>query len=249
MNPLENQPLTCYNLSMRVFVPVGIIILAMVIMFSLQLVPGVFAIFHHYALGKYSKKRASILSLFFILGAEVVSACLFMSCFYFAYLLFFGFDHPETSFIAYILAGVIIALAIMSFFFYYRRGPGTQLFIPRSFAVALRRYARSASSRSDAFMLGALSGVCELVFTFPLYIITSIEIMEMSISHLSNNVLTVLYIIAPIVPLVLIAYRYHSGRNLADIQRSRVKDKHFTRFIMSLSYLIIAILIICFRIQ
>ena len=62
---------------MNVFASIGIVLLAMLIMASLQLVPGVFALFFHYALGKHSLKKASGLGLFFILDAEIISAFLF----------------------------------------------------------------------------------------------------------------------------------------------------------------------------
>lgn len=234
---------------MSFFIPLGIVILAMLIMGSLQLVPGVFALFYHYSLGKYSKKQASILSLYFILGAEVVAACLFLSCFYLAYVFFFGFARPETSFFAYFIAGILIALGIMSLCFYFRRGSGTRLFIPRKTAVALDYSARTAKTRSDAFMLGALSGTYELVFTLPLYILTAVEIMEMNVDYFPSNLLTIVYILVPTIPLFFIRWRFQTGHNLADIMKSRTRDKTFTRFILAFSFFTIAILIICFRIR
>lgn len=245
---LENQPPTCYNFNMSIFIPLGIVILAMLIVASLQLVPGVFALFYHYALGKYSKKRASILSLYFILGTETIAACLFLSCFYLTYVFFFGFARPETSFFAYFMAGILIALAIMSFFFYFRRGSGTKLFISRNTARALDLNAKNVKTRSDAFLLGALAGTYELIFTLPLYLLTSIEIMEMNAEYFSSNILTILYIIVPTIPLFFIRWRYQTGHNLADVMKSRTRDKIFTRFILAFSFFILAILIICFRI-
>ena len=203
---LENQPPTCYNLNMGIITPIGIVILAMVIMASLQLVPGIFALFYHYALGKFSKKQASILSLYFILGAEVIAACLFLSSFYLTYVFFFGFAKAEVNYLALIIAGILIALAFFSFFFYYRKGSGTRLFIPYKYARAIDQSAKTAKTRSDAFMLGAVSGTYELIFTLPLYLLTAIEIMEMNINYHFNNILTVLYIIAPIIPLLFIRW-------------------------------------------
>ena len=234
---------------MSVFSSVGIIIIAMLIMASLQLVPGVFALFHHYASGKYSKKRTSRLSLFFILGAEVISACLFLFSFYIAYFFFLGKPRPEHSVFAWFGIGVLIALSIASFFFYFRRGKGTQLFIARSFAKALNESAKSAKTRSDAFALGAISSTCEILFTLPLYIITAIEIIELSSENFTSDILTIIYILTSAIPLFITYYLFHSGRNLADIERTRVKDKTFTRLLMGFSYLIIAILIIHFKIN
>lgn len=233
---------------MSFFISLGIVILAMLIMASLQLQPGVFALFCHYASGKYSKKRASDLTLFFILGAETVSACLFLCAYYLANLFFFYQFRPETSFFAWVMVGILIALSLMSLFCYFRPGPGTKLFISRQCAKNLGTHARLAKSRSDAFLLGAFSSVCELLFTLPLYVITSIEIMEMAVEFSPSHLLTLLYIIVPIIPLFIIRWRFHLGHNLADIQKSRVKDKNFTRIILCFSYLSITILFIYFRI-
>lgn len=219
----------------------------MLIMGSFQLTPGVFALFYHYALGKYSKPKASYLSLFFILGSEIITTCLYLSIFYLTCIFFFDDLHPETSILFWTIAGILIALGIISFFFYYRRGSGTKLFIPRRYATALDLSARSAKNRSDAFMLGALSGTCELVFTLPLYLVTCVEIMKMDAAGFSSNLLTIIYILTPVIPLFFIRWKFQSGHNLADVQRSREHDKNFTRLILSFCYITIAILIICFR--
>lgn len=248
MFALENQPPACYNLTMSFFISLGIVILAMLIMASLQLQPGVFALFYHYASGKYSKRRASDMTLFFILGAETASACLFLCSYYVANLLFFYHFRPETSFFAWIIAGILITLSIISLFYYFRPGSGTKTFISRKCAQNLDAHARSAKSRSDAFVLGAFSGVCELPFTLPLYIITSIEIIEMTVEFFPSNLLTLLYIIVPAIPLFVIRWRFQAGHNLADIQKTRVKDKNFTRIILGFSYFAIAILFVYFRI-
>ena len=233
---------------MSFFISLGIVFLAMLIMASLQLQPGVFVLFCHYALGKFSKKRASDLTLFFILGTETAAACLFLCSYYLANLLFFYQFRPETSFFAWVLVGILIALALMSFFCYFRPGSGTKLFIPRKCAKNLDTHAKNAKSRSDAFLLGALSSICELPFTLSLYLITSIEIIEMTVEFRPSNFLTLLYILIPTIPLFIIRWKFQLGRNLADIQKSRVKDKNFTRFILGLSYLAITILFIYFRI-
>lgn len=233
---------------MSFFVSLGIVVMAMLIMACLQLQPGIFSLFYHYASGKYSKSRASDLSVFFILGAETAAACFFFCSYLLANLFFLYKFRPETSFFAWIMVGVLIALAVMGLFCYFRPGSGTRLFISRRCAHNLSTHAQKAKSRSDAFVLGALSGVCELPFTLPLYLITSIEIMEMAVEFYPSNLLTILYIIVPTIPLFVIRWRFQTGHNLADIQRSRVKDKYFTRIILCLSYLTITILFIYFRI-
>lgn len=233
---------------MSFFISLGVVLLAILIMAFLQLQSGVFALFYHYTTGKYPKRRASDMTLFFILGVEVASACLFLCSYYFASIFFLQFFRPETSFWAWVAVGILIALALMSLLCYFRPGRGTRLFISRKYAKAIDQKAYTAKSRSDAFMLGALSGTAELIFTLPLYIITSVEIMEMNVQFAPSHLLTLLYIIVPVVPLFIIRWAFQSGRNLAEIQRIRVRDKNFTKFVLFVSYLAIAVLIISFRI-
>ena len=221
----------------------------MLIMASLQLIPNSFALFYHYASGKYSHKKASTLSLFFILGAEIISVCLFISAFYLSYLVFLNDLSPRNNILAWIFVGILISLSIISFFFYYRsnHSKSTELFIPRSIAKTIHLRARTIKAPSDAFVLGALVNVCELFLTLPLYIITSTEIMCMHTEYPADDFMTVLYIITPIIPLFFTYFSFQTGHNLADIHRNHVKDKTFHRLIISSSYLTIAILLICFR--
>ena len=234
---------------MSFFISLGIVLLSMLIMASLQLQPGVFSLLYHYCLGKYSRSRASDLTLFFILGAEISSACIFLCCYYFANILFLYQFRPEKSFLAWIAAGILLALAITSFFYYYRSGRGTKLFISRKSAKSLDSRAHKVKTRSDAFSLGISSSIHELIFTLPLYIITSVEIIEMEVEFSPSHLFTILYILTPTIPLFITRWSFQAGHNLANIQKLRVSSKHFTRIILSVSYVAIAILIIYFRIS
>ena len=71
--------------------------------------------------------------------------------------------------------------------------------------------------------------------------------MMMSAKFFPSYALTLIYILAPTIPLFVIRWVFKSGRNLANIQKTRVRDKNFTRFVLFASYLTIAILMIFFR--
>ena len=222
----------------------------MLIMASLQLVPGVFALFYHYTSGKFSVKKASTLSLFFILGAEIISAFFFITAVYLSYVLFINDLDPRNNIVTWIFVGILIALSLASFFLYYRHPhqKDSELFIPRRFAYSLNTRARKVKNPSDAFTLGALSNIPEIIFTLPLYIITATEIIYMHTEYLADDLLTVIYILITAIPLLILYYSLRFRHNLAEIIRSRIHDKAFHRFCLSFSYLTIAILIIFFRI-
>jgi hypothetical protein len=219
----------------------------MLILFFLQFAPGVFALTYHYALGKYSKNRASFLTLFFIVGIEVISACIFLSTYFLISTLFFAGFQPETSVLTWILAGILIALSFLAFFYYYCPGAGTKSFISQKYSNGFKYSAKTIKTKSDAFVLGVVSSVSEFIYTFPLYVLASAEIIRLNLYGITINLFAFLFVLAPLLPLFIIRYKYQAGYNLADIIKTRTKNKPFTRFILSFNYLIIAILILCFR--
>lgn len=232
---------------MSVLAPLGILILSMLIMAFLALTPGVYALFCHYTYGKYSRRKASDFTFFFILGAETLASCLFLCTYLLVAIAVADLSHLGTNVITWIMVGMLFALALASIFLYYRHGKGSQLFISRRVAKSLDHHAKTAKTRSDAFTLGALACTPELIFTMPLFIITSAEILQMSTVYFPSALLTILYIIIPIIPLFVLRWQFANGHNLAEVARSRVSSKNFTRLVLSISYVTIAILIICFN--
>lgn len=219
----------------------------MLIMGFLQLSPGVFALLMHYATGKYPKKRATELGILYILGAETVATCLFLCCYFVAYALSLG--SAEMPVFAWVAAGMMIVLSVASFCFYYRSGGGSRLFIPRRAANSLDRHARKVKSRSDAFILGALAGTYEIVFTLPLCLVVAAEMLNTGGQCFPIQLFAILYILSPAVPLFVVRWSFLRKRNLADIARMRAKDKNFVRLMLGFCYLTIAILIMCLRIK
>ena len=233
---------------MSVITSIGIIILAMLIFASLQATPGIFTLFSHYAFGKYSKPKASDFILFYIIGVEVINVFLFLSIFYLSNILFLQEPSFENNAFAWILSGILISLGISTLFLYFRRSKGTKLFIPRKYALAIDYSASSVKSRSDAFILGIYAGTCELIYTLPVQIAVSFAIINLDIMSLTNMPLIFLYSLSPLIPLFILYWKFRSGHNLAEIQRTRVKNKNFTRFFLCICYLLLAVLIICTRV-
>lgn len=216
------------------------------IMAFLQLEPGIFALFSHFSYGKFKPKKRALLTTFYMLGVETVSACLFICCLLFVNLFFLYTQNPATSFIAWIFVGILIALALVSFFCYYRpeKTPSSRLYIPRKCADTLEHYAAKANSRSDAFTLGALTSVLELPFSFILYLVAAFSSIELFVEFRPTILLALLFALSPLLPLILIRLRFRAGYNLADILRSRFQNKSAVRLVLSLSYFTLAVLFI-----
>ena len=229
---------------MSVLTSVGILILSGLILAFLQLVPGIFAIFSHFVHGKFSRPKASNLTTFFIIGSEIAVVLIFL-CVY-AILC----CSPAVTFIidsdifAWILAGILLALTFITLGFYYRKGPGTKLFISRRLANGLRTRIQNTKSRSDAFTLGLVSTVPELIFTLPIYLITTITIMRLDLVSPERAGLIVLFAVIAISPLLILKAATTFGYTFADFLKFRFKNKTFFRFCLALCYLLIASLII-----
>lgn len=226
---------------MSFFISVGIIFLAMLIQSLMQLMPGIFAIFYHSALGKTSRQKADDMSLSFILGVELFTALFFVVAY--AIISLCATKHPfyEDS-LPWIFIVIFCFEMIMSLLFYYRKSKTSELFIPRSSAKNLTARASSVKNRSDTIALGLVANVCELPFTLPLYFIVCSRALKTfsSISFIA----IFFYIVAAVLPIIIIQLFYRTGHNLAFIERFRTKNKTFFRVAISLGYLMIALLLI-----
>ncbi|MDO4741816.1 MAG: hypothetical protein Q4A79_00355 [Candidatus Saccharibacteria bacterium] len=238
---------------MSVFVSVIILILATLIQIFLESSPGLLTLFYHYALGKKNQTAAENLSLSFILGSETF---LIFSLFI-AYALANLFSVPlndlppiiTTDIFLWIMAGIFLGESLAVFFFYFRRndnGKSTALFIPRSLAKSLSNHALKAKSRSDAFLIGFVSRFPEAIFTLPLYLILSIELLQFP--SLARTLIFYSFIFLSTLPLFFIVFLFRLGQNLADIERFRVKSKLAVRLILSISFLLLALTLITFKV-
>lgn len=231
---------------MSVFAPVSILILAMLIMAFLQLTPGVFLLFSHYSYGKFSRKNASNASLFFILGAETSTALVFILIYSLLSSLYVAPVSFTDNLLVWIIAGTMIAIGVIFPFCYFKKGRGTKLFISRRLAKDFDQKTRITKTRSDAFVLGFVASLPELIFTIPVYIVAATQIMKISDYSTVRAMLSLCFILIKIAPLIAIHLTMDSGRNLAILQKSRVKNKQFVRAFISAIYLLIGILMIIF---
>lgn len=219
------------------------LILVVVILLSFQLTPATFSIFYHYTLGRYSTKKADNLSLSFILGVEFFTAAIWLSIYFIIYAIFINLPNFSHIFL-WALAGILVAEAIIFFICYFRRikskadRASTTLFIPRRFARALSARAKCIKTRRDAFVLGFFTGVPELFFTIPVFVTSSFLLMY---SMILPRALSAIFIVVILVlPLFIIRTIFHSGGNLAVIQRLRVSLRPVIRFFTPLCLLALA---------
>lgn len=224
---------------MSIFIPIIILILVALILCLLQLSPGVFALFYHYALGKHSRKKADDLSLDFILGTETTSAIIWFSLYVIFFVIFYHNPTLSCKILPWILAGIIFVDAIVIFLLYYRKGTSTTLFLFRHAAKTFLHDAKTAKSRKDAFFLGFISKMPELIFTLPIYVLI-VYILAYS-TFIPTAITIIFFILISTVQLFIIRTAYRTDHNLADIQRFRTKAKPLIRILLSVSFLLLSI--------
>ena len=229
---------------MSVLTSLGILILSMLILAFLQLVPGIFALFSHHVSGKYSRLKASDLTIFFIVGAETAITLILLTIYVvlansalLAYV-------TTTRCFAWIIAGILAAIGLLILFCYFRKSPGTELFISRRLAQGYQHKITTVKSRSDAFILGFFAALPELIFTLPIFIISTIVIMQIGPDPLARAGLIVLVAICAILPLFIIHSSFAIGHSLADFIKFRFRNKPFFRFCLCFLYLLVALLIV-----
>ena len=196
----------------------------------LQLAPGVFAYFYHYAIGKHSFKKAHLLSPFFILGIIFTNALIFVTV---ASLI------TDSEILRAVMAGIFVALAVVGGVFYYRQGSGSRLYTPRKLASALLSGARNAGSAHEAFLLGIVTGFSEILFTVPLAIMVVLQVRTFESPIIQVGLIS-LDVFLTIVPFIVIAIMFRTGGNLADIERMRTRNKGFYRLMLCFLFLLLA---------
>ena len=220
------------------FTPLIILILSMVILLLLQVTPGIFAIFYHFALGKNSIKKSDDYALNFIAGTEIFYGLMWLLSYTIIFAFFYNTEIPII--IVWTLAGIFFALSIVSFCFYYKKTKkSSATFVPRHIVRGIIARSERTNSRLDAGLLGFFANVPELFFTLPLLLICSI-ILQTFIT-IPHAVFIIVAVILSTIPLFVIRHFYRTGYNLADIIRFRIKIKPYIRIALAITFLLIAI--------
>ena len=245
------NPRRAIILSMSVLTSLGILTLALFACGFLRLVPNIFAIFYHYASAKNSRDNTLKLSGFFVVGHMMMTMVILFLIYFILY--HFLLDNPllNVNIFYWVIAGILALLSLFLFFFYYRRGKGTRLFLGRKLAKNISLRARNASKKpSDVFALGMTAGIFELIFVLPVYVVVILEIINFE----SDNILYQPLLFFTFVILSMastFAMRgqfYRKRKNLAEIHRAQVKNRTFYRIMLSASFLLLAVFIVSFRI-
>lgn len=204
----------------------AIILFAALIHASFQASISVLTLMNSHALGKKTAhQRLLHLSGSFILGVGTMS--LFLLC-TFSFLLsnIFTLSTPLTLWA--MSCGAVVGVGVSVWLFYFRESKGTSLWLPRALARYLNTRSKATVHTAEAYSLGLLSVVSELIFIFAPLLIASLVLIRLDPAWQLIGI--GLYTLISLSPLLVIGMLIGGGHTVARIQRWRESNKRFMQF-------------------
>lgn len=211
---------------MDIISSLAIVTLAALIHASFQLSVSVLTLLSSHAIGDSKKNRnVSRLTTGFVVGAGVMTVLL-LSFLALVLLHVFG---PQTPLLVWAVAcGLMIGVGVAVWAFYYRRQKGTSLWVPRSVARYLSDRTKNTDDVAEAFGLGLMSVVGELLFIIAPLFISALVLIQLP--GLWQLVGIGLYGLISLVTLLSAWVAIGSGHKLSTVQHWRESNKHFLQF-------------------
>lgn len=180
----------------------------------------------HSAGAKVTRVRMFKLVNGFIFGAIITTALLLSSITLWLQLKF-GTDVPPIVWSS--MCGLLFGLGAAVWIFYYRRGPGTSLWLPRGLARFLVTRSKATRVTAEAVSLGSTSVLAEILFIVGPMVATGLILIELEPFWQLAGLVT--YTLVSMLPLAVVTLSIGSGHSPAGIQRWREANKGFLQFI------------------
>lgn len=217
----------------------AIILLAAACHASFQLSISVLTLLSGHALGrKTAHIRLMRLVGSYVLGAAVMTVLLLS---FVAYVLDVLLPVKTPLVIWSVYAGGVIGVGVSVWIFYFRRGAGTSLWVPRVYARFLSDRAKATKNAAEAFGLGLTSIISELLFAFAPLAIASLILVQLSPHWQLLGIL--LYAGVSLLPLLIVAILIGGGHKLSHIQRWREDNKRFLQFVAGSGLIILGMFV------
>ena len=224
---------------------VVIVSLAAIVHASLQLSLGALLLLYHASLGKHIKVKTKALVGSFISGIGMFILLALAAATFVIGAWTDGQGLPL--FCLVILIGILVALAIIIWFFYYRRGRSTELWLPKVVARYINQRAEVTESNTEAFALGLLASFGELPFTLVLTVVAANSILDLP--QIYQPLLAVLYALVAILPMMVMRLAIRRGKTVVDVQKWRVKNKNFLKVISGALFLVLGLFLLAFKVM
>ena len=227
---------------MEAYISLSIIILCGLVTASLQLPLGTLLLLYHASLGKNIREKTKKLASSFISGVTLMNFLLLGTAIFLISVLTFNSTFPDLGYI--IIFGLLIALGIVAWFFYYKRKGSTELWLPRHLARYIDSRAKATNDLSEAFSLGLLVPLSEILFALPLLALSADAILHLHTAYQALGL--VIFTVFGSLPLLILRVFIRKGKNVAEVQRWRLKNKGFFRFFTGAGFIILAAFLFAF---
>ena len=124
---------------------IATIVLAGLVQASLQLSLGGLILLYHASMGHHRRRKTRFLAKNYIIGAAVIS---FLMVCALGFLISSLFDGALKTEYLTVCVGIFLASALVMWFFYFRRGKNTELWLPRAFTRYINRRAKQPMTTS-----------------------------------------------------------------------------------------------------
>lgn len=228
---------------MSVFTSIGVILLAAIIHATLQLGQGSFLILYHASAGRYFNSKTRNLTGSFVSG---ISLATFFGLSAICFVIFYLTNGFLPSIALTIAAALLMLLAIFMWFFYFRHGHTTELWLPKATANFVTRRSRVTRSNTEAFSLGILTCFLELPISAVLLVLTANSILALPAAWQLLAILIYTLVVAS--PLFVMQLAIRRGKTVVDLQRWRLQNKNFLRIISGIGFIVLAIFVFTFEV-
>lgn len=148
-------------------------------------------------------------------------------------------EDSRTRTLAAIAVGAAPFIGLLTMLWYYRRGDGTRLWLPRPIATYLLERSKKTQSDVEAIMLGAATVLGELPFLIgPLLFVTYGLTFLPATTWFSWSCV---YGFLASLPLIVVTMYLTSGHSIARIQRWREENKTFLQWTSGIALIFLTI--------
>lgn len=228
---------------MEMLIPFGEVFLAAVVHATLQLELGTLLLLYHASLGKHVRKKTRRLVSSYIAG---IGTLVFLSLATAGFILDRYFEKALYAEELLIVVGMLVALAVAAWLFYYRIGKSTELWLPRTVAKFIDKRAKMTNSNTEAFSLGMLTSFAEMPFTLVLLVVAANGILKLPMLY--QLLALVLYTLITIIPPAILRLSIRKGQTVVSVQRWRVKHKTFFRLLTGAGFVALGFFVFAFEV-
>lgn len=192
---------------------------------SFQLSISMLTLLSSHTIGKKrSQARLLLLSNAFTLGVGIMTLLLLSA----TAMLLSTFIPAASALTWTICCGLLAGVGFAVWIFYYRRESGTTIWIPRSLARFMTERTKATKQSGEAFSLGVISVLAELLFIFAPILVSALVLLGLSPQWQLVGI--ALYTLVSLGSLLLVNALIGNGLSISRIQKWRESNKRFLQF-------------------